>query len=383
MPTGTAVYEPPLPLAAPPLTVAGRRRSTSASFPTNTSSSQDSRRPVAEVIDLALDTALLPALRTFLSSGQGRHRQRHGLRVGYVASSGGALVGEGHVMPKEIKGYAARKPPQPSASHSDIDAWFRRQVPHLQPIVQALDESIRATIPGLHYAVKWEEAVLRSTSARLDHRAGRLRRFRECRLPRRRRLRVPTATRNHRPDTVRQGDHAGGGTTTRAARVDRGGQPHTGLDLKVIAPTASYPAAYARHDLKRDVWPVSDWPWAAAIRSVRGHAAEDEQARPLEHRDDLALRPGGRVVPTLQGVLFDQLGDRCHRSRQLRQPDLRNLIGAVECGHDRAEKRPGSRGVAPRLNGDATHVTRIHLLEAEPTGCTSSSTPLLARLPTR
>jgi len=59
-------------------------------------------------------------------------------------------------MPKEIKGNAARKPPQPSASHSDIDDWFRRQMPHLQPIVRALDESIRATIPGLHYAVKWK-----------------------------------------------------------------------------------------------------------------------------------------------------------------------------------------------------------------------------------
>src|SRR5436190_13466838 len=59
-------------------------------------------------------------------------------------------------MPKEIKGNARRKPPEPSANHSDIDDWFRRQMPHLQPIVQALDEAIRATIPGLHYAVKWK-----------------------------------------------------------------------------------------------------------------------------------------------------------------------------------------------------------------------------------
>jgi hypothetical protein len=66
------------------------------------------------------------------------------------------LVGGGHSMPKEIKGNAWRKPPEPSANHSDIDDWFRRQMPHLQPIVQALDESIRATIPGLHYAVKWK-----------------------------------------------------------------------------------------------------------------------------------------------------------------------------------------------------------------------------------
>ena len=29
-------------------------------------------------------------------------------------------------------------------------------MPHLQPIVRALDGSIRATIPGLRYAVKWK-----------------------------------------------------------------------------------------------------------------------------------------------------------------------------------------------------------------------------------
>ena len=62
----------------------------------------------------------------------------------------------GDAMPKQVKGNAWRKPPEPSANHSDIDDWFRRQMPHLQPIVQALDESIRATIPGLHYAVKWK-----------------------------------------------------------------------------------------------------------------------------------------------------------------------------------------------------------------------------------
>ena len=59
-------------------------------------------------------------------------------------------------MPKEIKGHTGRKPPEPSTDHSAIDEWFGRQMPHLQPIVRALDESIRATIPGLHYAVKWK-----------------------------------------------------------------------------------------------------------------------------------------------------------------------------------------------------------------------------------
>lgn len=59
-------------------------------------------------------------------------------------------------MAKQIKGNAARKPPEPSASHSDIDARTERQMPHLQPIVKRLDESIRETIPGLQYAVKWK-----------------------------------------------------------------------------------------------------------------------------------------------------------------------------------------------------------------------------------
>ena len=59
-------------------------------------------------------------------------------------------------MPKAIKGTAGRRPPEPSANHSDIDDWLRRQMPHLQPLVKRLDESIRATVPGLHYAVKWK-----------------------------------------------------------------------------------------------------------------------------------------------------------------------------------------------------------------------------------
>ena len=59
-------------------------------------------------------------------------------------------------MPKSIKGNTGRKPPEPSANHADIDDWCLRLVPDLQPIVKRLDESIRATIPGLHYAVQWK-----------------------------------------------------------------------------------------------------------------------------------------------------------------------------------------------------------------------------------
>jgi hypothetical protein len=59
-------------------------------------------------------------------------------------------------MPRAIKGTAGRKPPEPSADHSDIDDWCHRLVPDLQPIVKRLDESIRATIPRLHFAVEWK-----------------------------------------------------------------------------------------------------------------------------------------------------------------------------------------------------------------------------------
>ncbi len=53
---------------------------------------------------------------------------------------------------------SARKPPAPSDSHADIEDWARRVMPDLQPIVAQLDERIRETIPGLHYAVKWRKA---------------------------------------------------------------------------------------------------------------------------------------------------------------------------------------------------------------------------------
>src|SRR5690349_975590 len=59
-------------------------------------------------------------------------------------------------MAKAIKGNAGRKPPEPTLDHSIIEEWFGRQMPHLQPIVESLDETIRATVPDLHFAVKWK-----------------------------------------------------------------------------------------------------------------------------------------------------------------------------------------------------------------------------------
>lgn len=61
-------------------------------------------------------------------------------------------------MPKTVKGNAGRKPPEPSTGHSEIDGWVRLLVPHLQPIVKALDKSIRAEVSGLEYAVKYKRA---------------------------------------------------------------------------------------------------------------------------------------------------------------------------------------------------------------------------------
>ena len=61
-------------------------------------------------------------------------------------------------MQKSRKPNSTRKPPVPADSHADIEDWIRRVMPDLHPIVERLDESIRDSIPGLQYAVKWKKA---------------------------------------------------------------------------------------------------------------------------------------------------------------------------------------------------------------------------------
>jgi hypothetical protein len=56
-------------------------------------------------------------------------------------------------MPKVIKGIASRTPPQPAPDHLAIDEAFGRMMPSIQPLARRLDEVIRASIPGLQYAV--------------------------------------------------------------------------------------------------------------------------------------------------------------------------------------------------------------------------------------
>jgi len=61
-------------------------------------------------------------------------------------------------MAKSRKPSTARKPPEPSDSHAEIEQWIRSVMPDLHPIVQWLDDLIRGTIPGLQYAIKWKKA---------------------------------------------------------------------------------------------------------------------------------------------------------------------------------------------------------------------------------
>jgi hypothetical protein len=61
-------------------------------------------------------------------------------------------------MDKQRKPTTSRKPPELSDSHADVDAWIRRAMPDLNPIIKRLDAQIRKAHPGLRYAVKWQKA---------------------------------------------------------------------------------------------------------------------------------------------------------------------------------------------------------------------------------
>lgn len=61
-------------------------------------------------------------------------------------------------MAKQLKENAARKPPEPLASHAELDKWMGNQIPSLQPIVKRLDGLIRESIPGLQFGIKWKKA---------------------------------------------------------------------------------------------------------------------------------------------------------------------------------------------------------------------------------
>jgi hypothetical protein len=57
------------------------------------------------------------------------------------------------------KPITTRKPPVPSESHAEVEEWMRSRVmPELQPIVHAVDASLRDANRGLRYAIKWKKA---------------------------------------------------------------------------------------------------------------------------------------------------------------------------------------------------------------------------------
>jgi hypothetical protein len=60
---------------------------------------------------------------------------------------------------KARKPITTKEPPVPTDSHAEIEAWMiRRVMPDLRPVVERLDVSIRETIPGVRYAIKWKNA---------------------------------------------------------------------------------------------------------------------------------------------------------------------------------------------------------------------------------
>ena len=61
-------------------------------------------------------------------------------------------------MKQARKPNTSRKPPVPSDSHSEVEAWIEQVMPRLNPIVKHLDEQIRKTHSGLQYAIKWKKA---------------------------------------------------------------------------------------------------------------------------------------------------------------------------------------------------------------------------------
>ena len=74
-------------------------------------------------------------------------------------------------MPKSPKPGATRKPPEPTESHAEIDEWMRRVMPDLNPIVNALDRTIRDAIPGLErdFQVISTRMLAGRTVARVHH----------------------------------------------------------------------------------------------------------------------------------------------------------------------------------------------------------------------
>ena len=142
-------------------------------------------------------------------------------------------------MQKSRKPNSTRKPPVPADSHADIEDWIRRVMPDLHPIVERLDESIRETIPGLQYAVKWKKAyyglpelgwiiemVAYDVSVNVVFLGGAG-------------FDTSAAARDHGPKPLRQADDPRAGPGAGDARVDRAGGASAGLEMSPDSPTVT------------------------------------------------------------------------------------------------------------------------------------------------
>jgi hypothetical protein len=126
-----------------------------------------------------------------------------------------------------------KEPPVPTDSHAEIEDWMVRLVmPEMHPIVERLDGSIRETIPGLQYALKWKRAyygvpelgwIIEMAAYAVSVNVS---------FIRGRGLRPSSAAWNHGSEPLRQADNPGGGAGTGDARVDRTSGARAGLEMR-------------------------------------------------------------------------------------------------------------------------------------------------------
>lgn len=106
----------------------------------------------------------------------------------------------------------------------------------MHPIVERLDESIRETIPGLQYAIKWKrpyygvpelgwiiEMAAYAVSVNVSFFGGAD-------------FDPPSTAWNHGSEPLRQADDPGGGAGTGDAQVDRTSGARAGLEMRIHGP---------------------------------------------------------------------------------------------------------------------------------------------------
>jgi hypothetical protein len=101
----------------------------------------------------------MPNARPFEPFPPGVFGPRLSIRESDAAERIDEFYGEPAMGKKSRKPITTKEPPVPTDNHTEIEDWMIRLVmPDMHPIVERLDESIRETIPGLQYAIKWKKA---------------------------------------------------------------------------------------------------------------------------------------------------------------------------------------------------------------------------------